>query len=137
MRRKGLLIIIFVFVLLSVGCQTENTHIEREPDCVSSISFGRDYNLNIVANRDEIEDKLEFAKLLIEKCKDNSFETILFSTDHGYATSLDMDVYLWEDEIEGYDPVMKIQYKQKEWNPDYDIVNNPDQYEIYIDGELS
>ena len=65
------------------------------PDVVSSISMNRDQYLTVAANRDNIEDKEEFAKLLIEMCKENSFHTITFSTDRGYATNVDMRVYLF------------------------------------------
>ena len=61
---------------------------------------------------------------------------IKFSTDRGYATSLDMRVYLWRDEVEGNNPVMTVEYKTDEWNPDYDIINNPEEFRLYVDGEL-
>ena len=32
--------------------------------------------------------------------------------------------------------VMEIEYKPAEFNMDYDIVNNPDKFELYVDGEL-
>lgn len=47
-----------------------------------------------------------------------------------------MSVYLWKDEIEGHDAVMEIEYEPVEFNMDYDIVNNPDKFELYVDGEL-
>ena len=59
-----------------------------------------------------------------------------FSTDRGYATSLDMRVYLWRDEVEGHDPVMTVEYKPEEWNPEYDIINHPEEFMLYVDGEL-
>ena len=103
---------------------------------ISSIKTNRDEMLTVVANRDKIEDKEEFANLLIEKCKDNSFQSIKFSTDNGYATSLDISVYCWKDEIDGQDPVMVVEYKPVEWGKDYDIMHDPDKFELYIDGEL-
>ena len=47
-----------------------------------------------------------------------------------------MRVYLWRDEVEGNDPVMTVEYKPEEWNPDYDIINNPEEFRLYVDGEL-
>ena len=47
-----------------------------------------------------------------------------------------MSVYLWKDEIKGHDTVMEIEYKPAEFNMDYDIVNNPDKFELYVDGKL-
>ena len=81
-----------------------------ELDAVSSISFNRDQYFIVVANRDNIEDKEEFAKLLVQMCKENSFHTIKFSTDRGYATSVNMRVYLWKEDIERNDPVMVVEY---------------------------
>lgn len=105
------------------------------PDVVSSISMNRDQYLTVVANRDNIEDKEEFAKLLIEMCKENSFYTIKFSTDRGYATSVDMRVYLFQDKIEGHEPVMIVKYEPIEYGKGYDIVHNPDQFKLTIDGK--
>lgn len=131
---QKLLLICFAAMLFLFGCG-EN-HTPAEPDVVNSISVNRDQILTVVANCNEIEDKEEFAWKLIEMCRGNSFHTIKFSTDRGYATSIDMSVYLWKDEIEGHDAVMEISYEPVEFNKDYDIVNNPDKFELYVDGEL-
>lgn len=40
------------------------------------------------------------------------------------------------DEVEGNDPVMTVEYKTEEWDPDYDIINNPEEFNLYVDGEL-
>ena len=103
------------------------------PDVVSSISMNRDQYLTVVANRVNIEDKEEFAKLLM--CKENSFHTIKFSTDRGYATNVDMRVYLFQDKIEGHGPVMIVKYEPVEYGKGYDIVHNPDQFKLTIDGK--
>ena len=81
-------------------------------------------------------DKEEFARLLVKMCQENSFKTIKFSTDFGYATRLNMRVYLWRDEIEGNEPVMTVDFEPIDWKPGYDIVNNPEMFELYVDGEL-
>ena len=47
-----------------------------------------------------------------------------------------MRVYLWRDEVEGHDPVMTVEYKPEEWNPEYDIINHPKEFMLYVDGEL-
>lgn len=81
--------------------------ISMEPDVVSSISMNRDQYLTVVANRNRIEDKEEFAKLLVKMCRENSFHTIKFSTDRGYATEIHMQVYLCEEDIEDANVVME------------------------------
>lgn len=107
--------------------------IPMEPDVVSSISVGRDQYLTVVANRDKIEDKEEFAELLVQMCRENSFHTIKFSTDRGYATGVHMRVYLHEDDIEKGNMVMEIGYVQRECNEKYDICNNPEKFELHVD----
>ena len=131
---KNFFLICFIVMLLLQGCG--ESHLSADPDVVSSISMGRDQYLTVVANCDEIEDKEEFAWKLIEMCRENSFRTIKFSTDRGYATCIRMSVYLWKDEIKVYDTVMENEYKPAEFNMDYDIVNNPDKFELYVDGKL-
>ena len=133
MKGAGRIAVLALLVCcIGSGCSSKK---EGEPDLLSSFSMNRDENLVVIANRNEIEDKDEFARLLVRMCKENSFQSIKFSTDRGYATSLDMRVYLWRDEVEGNDPVMTVEYKPDEWNPDYDIINNPEEFRLYVDGE--
>lgn len=44
-------------------------------------------------------------------------------------------ICIWKDEIEGYKPVMNVEYKPIEYGKDYDIVNHPEMFELFIDGE--
>ena len=121
------------------GCFLEEkyeNHIPMKPDVVSSISINRDQYLTVVANRDRIEDKEEFAKLLVKMCRENSFHTIKFSTDRGYATGIHMQVYLCEENIEDANIVMEIDYVQRKYNEKYDICNNPEEFELHVDGEV-
>lgn len=109
--------------------------ISMEPDVVSSISMNRDQYLTVVANRDRIEDKEEFAKLLVKMCRENSFHTIKFSTDREYATGIHMQVYLCDNDIEVAKMAMKIDYLQREYNENYDICYYPEKFVLYVDGE--
>ena len=109
--------------------------LSMEPDVVSSISMNRDQYLTVVANRNRIEDKEEFAKLLVKMCRENSFHTIKFSTDRGYATEIHMQVYLCEEDIEDANVVMEIDYVQRECNEKYDIYYYPEEFVLYVDGE--
>ena len=108
---------------------------EGEPDVVGSFSMNRDENLTVVANRKNISDKEAFARLLLKMYKENSFHSIKFSTDYGYATSLDMTVYSWKEDIENGKSIMQIEFRPIEYGKDYDIVNNPDKYMLFIDGK--
>ena len=137
-KRICIVCVIMVFGIMA-GCFLEEkyeNHIPMKPDVVSSISINRDQYLTVVANRDRIEDKEEFAKLLVKMCRENSFHTIKFSTDRGYATGIHMQVYLCEENIEDANIVMEIDYVQRKYNEKYDICNNPEEFELHVDGEV-
>ena len=136
-KRICIVCVIMVFGIMA-GCFLEEkyeNHIPMEPDVVSSISMNQDQYLTIVANRDKIEDKEEFAELLVKMCRENSFHTIKFSTDREYATGIHMQVYLCDNDIEVAKMAMKIDYLQREYNENYDICYYPEKFVLYVDGE--
>ena len=55
---------------------------------------------------------------------------------YGYATSLYLSIYLWEDQINDEEPIMVVEYLPNKWGQGYDIVNDPEKFQMYIDGEL-
>ena len=67
--------------------------------------------------------------------KDDSFHSTKFFTDRGYATSIDMNIYLGKEDIEDGESVMTAEYRPVEYGKDYDVVNNPDKFQLYIDGK--
>ena len=77
-REKHTLLCLLLAAALVSGCAQK--HKEGEPDVISSMKINQDETLTVVANRKQIEDKADFAKLLVKKCKDNSFFLILFSS---------------------------------------------------------
>ena len=89
----------------------------------------------MVANREDIEDREAFARKLLQMYKDDSLHSTKFSTDRGYATSIDMHIYLWKEDIEDGESVMTAEYRPVEYGKDYDVVNNPDKFQLYIDGK--
>ena len=138
--KKKIIVIISVAAILMVAAgsiyrKTSSDRKQGDPDVVGSFAMNRDENLTVVANRDEITDREAFAKQLLQMCRDNSFYSIKFSTDQGYATSLDMNVYSWKEDIENGEPVMRVEYKPIEYGEEYDIVNNPDKFQLYVDGK--
>ena len=128
-KRICIVCVIMVFSIMTgyLFEKESKEEISMEPDVVSSISMNRDQYFTVVANRNRIEDKEEFAKLLVKMCRENSFHTIKFSTDRGYATEIHMQVYLCEEEID---------YVQREYNENYDICDNPEKFELHVDGEV-
>lgn len=137
-KRIWILCVMVALIIMIGHCIRLNFKkgVQGIPDVVGSISMNRNQYLTVVANRDEIEDKEEFAWKLIEMCQENSFHTIKFSTDRGYATNIHMQVYLWESDIEGADAIMNIDYVQSEYCEKYDIKNNPEKFELYVDGKM-
>ena len=95
--------VILIIAAGSIYGKSESGHKEGEPDVVGTFSVNRDENITVVANRGHIGDKEAFARELLQMYKDDSFYSTKFSTDRGYATSLDMNIYLWKEDIE--DPI--------------------------------
>lgn len=139
MRKKNITLvfvaIVFSIIVGMIIGKSLLKYKEGEPDVVGSFSMNRDENLTVVANRKNISDKEAFARLLLKMYKENSFHSIKFSTDHGYATSLDMTVYSWKEDIKNGESIMQIELRPIEYGKDYDIVNNPDKYMLFIDGK--
>ena len=124
--------IIGTIMVCSACCKAE----AAVPDVVGSMKMNRDEMLTVVANQDKIEDKEAFARLLLQMYKENSFESMKFSEDEGYPTSLDMNVYTRKEDIGEKDPIMTVEYKPEEWNAEYDIVNATEQFHLYVDDEM-
>ena len=104
MKRKIIAVISGAVILIiatgSIYGKPESGHKEGEPDVVGTFSINQDENLTVVANRENIEDREAFARELLQMYKENSFHSTKFSTDRGYAMSLDMNIYLWKEDIE-------------------------------------
>ena len=113
---------ILIIAAGSIYGKSESGHKEGEPDVVGTFSVNRDENLTVVANRKNIEDREAFARELLQMYKDDSFYSTKFSTDRGYATSLDMNIYLWKEDIEDGESVMTAEYRPVEYGKDYDCL---------------
>ena len=73
-RKKHTLLCLLLAAAFVSGCAQK--HKEGEPDVISSMKMNQDEILTVVANRNQIEDKEDFAKFLVKKCKDNSFSSL-------------------------------------------------------------
>ena len=103
------------------------------PDAVSSRNLGRECFLTVVANRDEIEDKEEFARTVVEMCIENSFESMCFSTDQeGYPSRLEIEVYRRKSEAGRGEPVCLIRFEPTA--EECNIKDDTEQYRLYVDG---
>jgi len=126
---------ILIIAAGSIYGKFESSHKEGEPDVVGTFSVNRDENISVVANKEDIEDREAFARKLLQMYKDDSFHSTKFSTDRGYATSIDINIYLWKEDIEDGESVMTAEYRPVEYGKDYEVVNNPDKFQLYIDGK--
>ena len=125
MKRKKFIILSLIVAILSLS-SCEQKRVEGEPDVISSMKTNQDERLIIIANRNQINNKEDFAEYLIKKCKENTFKTSLY-----------LSVYLWEDQVNGREPVMVVEYLPDEWGQEYDIFHDPEKFQMYIDGKLT
>ncbi len=106
------------------------------PDVVSSMSRNRCYELTVVANSNRIDDLEMFARKVVEMCQQNAFHSMKFSTDiQGYPSGLDITVYLNRKSMENNQPVCAIEFRTKAYEEDYDIKNDAEQFQLYLDGK--
>ena len=66
-RKKYALICLLLAAALVSGCAQK--HKEGEPDVISSMKMNQDETLTVVANRNQIEDKENFANFLSKNAR--------------------------------------------------------------------
>lgn len=106
------------------------------PDAVSSRTVNRECYLDVVANSDRIEDEAEFARTVVQMCRDNSFHSIRLSTDRGgYPYSLEIKVYLRRADVNTARPVFMIRYEPEEGTKGeaHNIKDDMEKYKLYVD----
>ena len=131
----GICIVLMIVEGVIFYCNSLETY-SNVPDLVSSFVSNNDYRLTVVANSKEITDKESFSKDVIEMCRNNSFKSMIFSTDfRGYPGSLDIDVYLKKEDIGKKDSVLNIRFQPDEWNADYNIRDDVEHYRLFVDEE--
>lgn len=136
MKRIGKLV---ACVLISISAlSADNMDYEnRQPDMVSTISSMNYEYCSIIAYRNQIPDKIEFARKLIEMCRENGYETIKFATDiRGYPSGLYLNVYLTQKDFENGNIYMKIKYVIRECAQNSNIKDNIEKYQLYIDNDF-
>ena len=104
--------------------------------CNTQVETGNDYckqKITVIANRVWISDKEKFGYDMIQKCRDNSFDKIRFSYDLEQPNELIIQVYtnrLWYRMGESN---FNVYFKNKEKNGQYDIIDNPEEFEMIIE----
>ena len=103
------------------------------PDAVSSMSDGETCRLTVVANSGTIGDEEKFARMVIEMCRENSFQSLRLSTDiGGWSEKLDIRVYLRKRDIGKREPAMHILYEPADDGENYDIRNDEGKYHMTV-----
>lgn len=136
MKRIGKLVAC-VLIVISVLSADIMDYGKKQPDMVSTISSMNYEYCSIIAYRNQIPDKIAFARKLIEMCRENGYETIKFATDvRGYPSGLYLSVYLTQKDFENGNIYMKIKYVTRECAQNSNIKDNVEKYQLYIDNDL-
>lgn len=135
----GILLILGVTGMLNYGKPILEEWRESHsgiPDALSSVSSNNWQYLKVVANSDRIDDKEAFARKVIQMCRENSFNTIRFSTDiNGYPSGLCITVYLNRKDLEKGRQVCEIEFRTEGYMEDCNIKDDVEQFHLYLDGE--
>ena len=136
MKRIGKLVAC-VLIIISALSADDMDYGKRKPDMVSTISSTNCEYCAIIAYRNQIPDKIAFARKLIDMCRENGYETIKFATDvRGYPSGLYLNVYLTQKDFENGNIYMKIKYVTRECAQNSNIKDNIEKYQLYIDNDL-
>lgn len=109
------------------------------PDAVRSRTVNGECYLDVVANADKIEDMSEFARTVVQLCRDNAFRSTRLSTDlNGYPLRLEIKVYLQRSEVGEKEPVCCIRFEPPEEEGEagirsYNIKDDAQKYKLYVD----
>lgn len=134
MKRKRIFIATGILILTLLIYLQWGREIKACNAMTQSSSNFRSENVSIVANTLYIRDKTEFAKQMVQRCRDNSFKEIRFSYDLGYPNELTIDVYLNETAWRHGDKNFTIHYAQDGGSSgEYNIVENPDKFVMRIE----
>ena len=126
----GCIVLCNIITIKPITCIEEKSAIM---DLVSTVSINGEEKLVIVSNYGIIEDKVEFAGEILKNYINNSFQTIKLSDDINSEVSyLEAEVYLGESKMRNGDCEMEIAFKPKESKGKYNIRDNPEQFDVYI-----
>ena len=127
---SGLIVIIIAVIAL------KSEILSGVPDAINSISSNGDLHLCVLANERNIENKEALAVEIVNMCRNNEFHTIKFSYDIEYPTSLSISVYETRKAFEKSEEAFHIDLDTEDYLQCYNIVENTEQYELYLDGKI-
>lgn len=118
--KRGALIFLIVFFTIGFYLQYG-----RDMDVYNSYVFNvgsyNEQNLKIVANKLWIKDKRKYADEILERCRNNSFNSIDFCYDYYAPNSLYVEVYLSKYHVV-FDKI-EMEFKYYHQNDDDSISN--------------
>lgn len=122
----GVIILSFIYLQWGRNIEVCNTQVENSNDyCKQKIM--------VIANRVWISDKEKFGYDMIQKCRDNSFDKIRFSYDLEQPNELIIQVYTNRLGYRMGEPNFTVYFKNKEKNGQYDIIDNPEEFEMIVE----
>ena len=136
MKRYFRLIILNCLIMCAfINAHEKNTY--QNVELISTInSMNREY-CSIIIHSPKVKNKVELALVLIDSCRDNSFNNIKFATDiRGYPSSLSLNVYLTEKDFKSGKQYMNVRYEMIDLNKKSNIKDDMENYQLYIDDEL-
>ena len=136
MKRYFRLIILNCLIMCAfINAHEKNTY--QNVELISTInSMNREY-CSIIIHSPKVKDKVELALVLIDSCRENSFNNIKFATDiRGYPSSLSLNVYLTEKDFKSGKQYMNVRYEMIDLNKKSNIKDDMENYQLYIDDEL-
>lgn len=100
----------------------------------SSIMMGEYYNERIVVivNQRKISDKQDYAERIVKQCRENSFKNVRFSYDLSKPNELDVTVCRNKKEADEGKRNFRFRYIQKVQERQYNIIDDPEQFQIEI-----
>lgn len=127
-----MLVFCIIFSIIFTGC-VKSEQVPSEPVVHSSMYMSGHEYLTVVANQDTIPDRTTFTLDIIQEIKDNDFPSIDFCyEDKGYPSELSVTIYLRESDIQSHTPAYSFDYRPELWEPDLNIIDNPDKYVLTI-----
>lgn len=136
MKRYFRLIILNCLIMCAfINAHEKNTY--QNVELISTInSMNREY-CSIIIHSPKVKNKMELALVLIDSCRENSFNNIKFATDiRGCPSSLSLNVYLTEKDFKSGKQYMNVRYEMIDLNKKSNIKDDMENYQLYIDDEL-
>lgn len=90
-------------------------------------------NITVIVNRLSVANKEKCAEEIIKKCRENDFQSVLFSYDKVKPNALYGTVYLSRYSMRWKKPLFTFSYIQKSGTSgQYNIVDNPDVFYLEV-----